>query len=83
MDIARNSKIDDIPYTTLLYTTGGPNSFQMEMNSEGKIQRQNPSNEDTTAYTYIQQAAIKTDENAHTGSDVTIHGMFHESNDSF
>ncbi|XP_055316563.1 alkaline phosphatase-like [Sitodiplosis mosellana] len=73
LGIARNSKIDGIPYTTLLYTTGGPNGFQVDLDSEGKVQRRNPSNEDTSGYTYIQQAAIKTDENAHAGSDVTIH----------
>lgn len=67
--------MDSIPYTTLLYTTGGPASFQIEVDSEGKIQRRNPLNDDTTAYTYIQQAAIKTDENAHGGSDVTIHAV--------
>lgn len=67
--------MDGIPYTTLLYTTGGPDSFQMELNSEGKIQRKNPPN-DTTAFTYVQQAAVMTNENAHAGSDVTIHGWY-------
>lgn len=67
--------MDKIPYTTLLYTTGGPDSFQMEVTSEGDVQRRNPLKEDTTGYTYIQQAAIKTDENAHAGSDVTIHAV--------
>lgn len=47
----------------------------MEVNAEGKVQRRNPLNDDTTEYTYIQQAAIKTDENAHAGSDVTIHAI--------
>lgn len=65
--------MDNVPYTTLLYTTGGPDSFQMETNEEGHIQRKSPLLEDTTSYTYVQQAAIKTDENAHSGSDVTIH----------
>lgn len=45
----------------------------MEVNNEGKVQRRDPSKDDTTAYTYVQQAAVKTDENAHAGSDVTIH----------
>lgn len=73
LGIARNSKMDNVPYTTLLYTTGGPSSFQMETNAAGHIQRKSPLLEDTTAYTYVQQAAIKTDENGHAGSDVTIH----------
>lgn len=60
-----------MPYTTLLYATGGPDSFQMETNSEGKPQRKNPTKEDTTAYTYVQQAAVPSDENAHAGSDVS------------
>ncbi|XP_031621128.1 alkaline phosphatase-like [Contarinia nasturtii] len=73
LGIAQKSKMDNISYTTLLYTTGGPGGFQMELNDKGDIQRRNPLNDDTTGYTYIQQAAVKTDENAHTGSDVTIH----------
>lgn len=73
LGIARNSKMDNVPYTTLLYTTGGSASFQMEINKDGQIQRKSPLSEDTTAFTYVQQAAIKSDENAHAGSDVTIH----------
>lgn len=72
LGIARNSKMDGIPYTTLLYATGGPDSFQMEVNSEGKVQRQNPLNNDINGYTYIQQAAVKTDENAHGGAGYTF-----------
>lgn len=70
MGIARESKYDGVPYTTLLYATGGPGAVQMEMTNDGKIKRKDPTNEDTTAYTYIQQAAIHSDENAHAGSDV-------------
>lgn len=47
----------------------------MEINEDGNVQRMDPSKEDTTAYTYVQQAAIKTDENAHAGADVTIHAI--------
>lgn len=71
LGIARHSKFDDVPYTTLLYATGGPDSYQTEMGSDGKVHRRNPINDNTTGYTYIQQAAIQTDENAHTGSDVS------------
>lgn len=73
MGIARESKIDKVPYTTLTYATGGPNSFQMEINKDGEIQRKDPSKTDTTSYTYVQQAAIMTDENTHAGADVAIH----------
>lgn len=71
LGIARNSRFDGIPYTTLLYATGGPDSFQIETNDEGKLQRRNPTKENTTDYTYIQQAAVPSDENAHAGSDVS------------
>lgn len=71
MGIARKSKYDGVPYTTLLYATGGPDSVQMEITNDGKIKRKDPTNEDTTQYTYIQQAAIRSDENAHSGSDVS------------
>lgn len=39
----------------------------------GKPRRKNPSLDDTTAYDYIQQAAILTDEGAHSGTDVTVY----------
>lgn len=71
MGIARKSKHDGVPYTTLLYATGGPDSVQMEITEDGKIKRKDPTKEDTTAYTYIQQAAVQSDENAHSGSDVS------------
>lgn len=71
LGIARKSKYDGVPYTTLLYATGGPKSVQMEITNDGKIKRKDPTNEDTTQYTYIQQAAIRSDENAHSGSDVS------------
>lgn len=58
-----------------MYTTGGPDAYQVELNDAGKIQRKNPSLDDTTGYTYIQQAAVKTDENAHEGADVSIHAI--------
>lgn len=71
LGIARKSKHDGVPYTTLLYATGGPNAVQMEITEDGKIKRKDPTNEDTKDYTYIQQAAVASDENAHSGSDVS------------
>lgn len=77
LGIASNSRYDGVPYTTLLYTTGGPDSFQVEINEDGKLKRKNPMKEDTTAYTYIQQAAVPSDENTHAGSDVSeFNGIF-------
>lgn len=49
----------------------GPDSFQIETDDEGKLHRRDPTKEDTTAYTYIQQAAVPSDENAHSGDDVS------------
>lgn len=72
LGIARKSRYDGVPYTTLLYATGGPDAVQMEITNDGRIKRRDPTNENTTAYTYIQQAAIHSDENAHSGSDVCI-----------
>lgn len=71
LGIARKSKHDGIPYTTLLYATGGPDAVQLEITNDGKIKRKDPTTEDTTAYTYVQKAAVQTDENAHSGSDVS------------
>lgn len=74
LGIAHESKFDETPYTTLTYGTGGPDSFQMEF-KDGKIRRADPSKQDTTSYNYVQQAAIQTNENAHSGSDVTVHAI--------
>lgn len=76
LGIARKSKYDNIPYTTLLYATGGQDSFQIEQNSDGKFQRRDPTKDDTNSYTYIQQAAVPSDENAHEGSDVCTKHLF-------
>lgn len=75
LGIALDSKMDKTPYTTLTYGTGGPASFQMEMDPNGQIRRKDPSKEDTTSYSYVQQAAVLTNENAHSGSDVTVHAI--------
>lgn len=71
--VAQKSKIDQIPYTTLTYGTGGPASFQMVVDDSGMVHRRDPSLENTSAFEYVQQAAILTDENTHGGSDVMLH----------
>lgn len=72
--LAQNSKFDGIPYTTLTYATGHF-GYKQELNKDGIIQRHDPSKDDTEAFDYVQPVAIKTDENTHGGSDVTIHAM--------
>ncbi|XP_058807798.1 alkaline phosphatase isoform X2 [Phymastichus coffea] len=79
LGIAEYSKIDGIPYTTLSYSTGGPNnnaytivkndkneSFAQRLNFE-KLQS------NTEDFTYSQQAAIITDEAHHGGGDVAVY----------
>lgn len=73
LDVAQESKIDHIPYTTLTYGTGGPASFQMVVDESGMVHRRDPTLENTAAFDYVQQAAILTEENTHGGSDVTLH----------
>lgn len=74
--IAQNSKMDQIPYTTLNYATGGPGGFQYEVDSTtGQVKRRNPSLEDTEAFSYVQQVGILTDENTHSGVDVGVHAI--------
>lgn len=75
LGVSQKSKLDQIPYTTLTYGTGGPASFQMMVDESGMVHRRDPSKEDTKAYDYVQQAAILTDENTHGGADITIHAM--------
>lgn len=75
LDTAQESKIDKVPYTTLTYATGGPGAFQMDIDSDGKVKRRNPTKENTTAFDYMQQAAILTDETTHGGGDVILHAM--------
>lgn len=74
--IAQKSKMDQIPYTTLNYATGGPDGFQVEVDSgTGQVKRRDPSLEDTEAFSYIQQVGIMTDENTHAGVDVAVHAV--------
>lgn len=74
--IAQKSKIDQIPYTTLNYATGGPAGMQYEVDKvTGEVKRRDPSRDDTEAFDYIQQVGILTDENTHSGVDVGVHAM--------
>lgn len=72
LGIAELSKIDKIPYTSLLYTTGDNSNYQFEKVGE-KWQRKNPKDSDTTSFTYSQQTGVLTDEVHHSGSDVAIY----------
>lgn len=70
LGIAQKSKHDGIPYTTLTYSTGGPNNMAYKNNT-----RIDPSKEDTTAFTYSQQATVITDEAYHGGGDVAVYAL--------
>lgn len=72
LGIAEDSKSDQIPYTSLLYTTGDSSNYQFE-NVGGHWQRKNPRTADTTSFGYSQQTGIITDEVHHGGSDVAIY----------
>lgn len=76
--IAQKSKHDGVPYTTLTYSTGGPNNAAYSKNSDT---RTDPSKENTTAFTYSQQAGFVSDEAYHGGGDVAVYAignsMFH------
>lgn len=74
--IAQNSKVDDVPYTTLNYATGGPDGFQVDVDPvTGKATRRNPSLQATDSFNYVQQVGILTDENTHSGVDVSVHAI--------
>ncbi|XP_034238800.1 alkaline phosphatase [Thrips palmi] len=72
LGIAENSKIDSIPYTSLLYTTGDASNYQYEI-VDNKLRRKNPKDSDTTDFLYSQQTGVLTDEVHHSGSDVAIY----------
>ncbi|KOC68544.1 Alkaline phosphatase, tissue-nonspecific isozyme [Habropoda laboriosa] len=74
LGIAQKSKWDGIPYTTLTYSTGGPNNqaYTMKDNSTVRI---DPSKENTTSFTYSQQATIVSDEAYHGGGDVAVYAI--------
>ncbi|KAJ8981895.1 hypothetical protein NQ317_007287 [Molorchus minor] len=65
------SEIDLMPFTSLLYGTGGPNNYQFEA-TNGTVKRQDPSVNDTTDFAYSQQAVVMTDEVTHSGTDVLV-----------
>ncbi|RVE46598.1 hypothetical protein evm_008731 [Chilo suppressalis] len=75
--IAESSPYDGINYTTLSYSTGGPNSFQYyvakDENNETTVRRRDPSLNDTTDMLYNQVAGIRLVENSHGGGDVAIY----------
>ncbi|XP_017759952.1 PREDICTED: alkaline phosphatase-like [Eufriesea mexicana] len=74
LGIAQKSKHDGIPYTTLTYSTGGPNNVAYTI--EGNFStRLDPSKENTTAFTYSQQAVIISDEAYHGGGDVAVYAI--------
>ncbi|CAG5092236.1 Similar to ALPL: Alkaline phosphatase [Cotesia congregata] len=72
LGIAQNSKYDRIPYTTLSYSTGGPNNFAYEV-KDNKSVRIDPSEFNTSDFNYSQQAAFIGDEAYHGGGDVPIY----------
>lgn len=72
LGMAQKSKSDGIPYTTLTYGTGHY-GYQVSVDDDGKARRTDPSTQNTTAFDYVQQAAIFTDENAHAGNDVLVY----------
>ncbi|KAJ3654346.1 hypothetical protein Zmor_013539 [Zophobas morio] len=72
LDVAQESVLDKIPYTSLLYGTGGPNNYQYS-SINGTVSRADPSINDTRDYQYSQQAVVLTDEVTHGGSDVLVY----------
>ena len=72
--LAQSSKHDGIPYTTLNYATGSADAYQVVVDPvTGSAKRRDPSLDDTEGFNYVQQVAIATDENTHSGVDVAIH----------
>ncbi|KYN18595.1 Alkaline phosphatase, tissue-nonspecific isozyme [Trachymyrmex cornetzi] len=82
LGIAQKSKYDGIPYTTLSYSTGGPNNVAYIVGDDGQAKRINPSKSNTSDFTYSQQATIISDEAHHGGGDVVVYaiGTVHEQN---
>lgn len=71
--IAQKSKYDGIPYTTLSYSTGGPNNVAYTVDKDGQAMRLDPSKSNTSDFTYSQQATIISDESHHGGGDVAVY----------
>lgn len=72
--VAEKSKFDGIPYSTLTYGTGHF-GYQVEQAPDGTLQRSDPTKDDMESFEYVQQVAVKTDENTHGGTDVTVHAI--------
>ncbi|XP_018303124.1 alkaline phosphatase isoform X1 [Mycetomoellerius zeteki] len=75
LGIARKSKYDGIPYTTLSYSTGGPNNIAYTVGDDGQAKRIDPSKSNTSDFTYSQQATIISDEAYHGGGDVAVYAI--------
>ncbi|XP_012523173.1 alkaline phosphatase [Monomorium pharaonis] len=74
LGIGKKSKYDGIAYTTLSYTTGGPNNVAYTVD-DGQAKRIDPSKSNTSDFTYSQQATIISDEAHHGGGDVTVYAI--------
>ncbi|XP_011161177.1 alkaline phosphatase [Solenopsis invicta] len=75
LGIAKESKYDGIPYTTLSYSTGGPNNIAYTVGDDGQAKRIDPSKTNTSDFTYSQQATIISDEAHHGGGDVAVYAI--------
>ncbi|KAL6259881.1 hypothetical protein P5V15_009791 [Pogonomyrmex californicus] len=75
LGIAQKSKYDGTPYTTLSYSTGGPNNMAYTVNDNGQTVRIDPSKLNTSDFTYSQQATIISDEATHGGGDVAVYAI--------
>lgn len=75
LGIAQKSRYDGTPYTTLTYSTGGPNNIAYTVNENNTAVRKNPAKENTTAFTYSQQATVISDEAYHGGGDVAVYAI--------
>ncbi|XP_034192120.2 alkaline phosphatase [Osmia lignaria lignaria] len=75
LGIAQKSKYDGIPYTTLTYSTGGPNNIAYTVKENTTAVRIDPTKNNTTDFTYSQQAAIISDEAYHGGGDVAVYAI--------
>lgn len=59
----------------MTYSTGGPNNAAYKVNENNESVRIDPSESDTSSFTYSQQAAIISDEAYHGGGDVMVYAM--------
>lgn len=72
--IAGVSKADNTPFTTLMYATGSKDNYHYNL-KDGLVKRRNPVEDNTTSFSYHQQAAVLTDEALHDGGDVAVYAM--------